>query len=56
MKESRQHEILALLWILFGTVPPTSTFVVILCGFIGFYHLIASLHHTFKERKEKKVE
>lgn len=53
MKDSRQHEVLFLLWLMFATLPPTSTFIVIAGGIISGYHLIASLYYTYKESKEK---
>ena len=54
MKDSRQHEILFLLWVLFGTVPPTSPFIMIASGIVAAGHLIASVYYVHKEHKEKQ--
>lgn len=54
MKDSRQHEILFLLWMLFGTVPPTSTFILIMSAIVAGGHAIASIYYSYKEYKEKK--
>lgn len=55
MKDSRQHEILFLLWVMFGTVPPTSPFIMIASGIVAFGHLAAGLYCVYKESKEKTV-